>query len=493
MKRRSVLIVALLSGLISIVADAQAPVASRPSASSTTEDSSDRWLAPRGLSGLREEARSSNSAGLAAFDATGMPVQRWLESQSERLPVRVAETEAEYRIVTDQSVQLADLTASDGRTWDELGWGVAVSGNTVVAGAPGVTLGREATGDEGGAAYVFVMPPNGWASMTQVAKLTPLDYVYDDGGGWSVAIDGNTVVVGAPSAIQGIVPGWVDVFVMPPGGWADMTETARLTPSDGAMLDYFGYSVSISGNTVVVGAPYSPAYSSLGAAYVFVEPPDGWTDMTETAKLTPSDGATGLGGSVSISGNTVVAGAKSPGAAYVFVEPPNGWVNMTQTAKLTSSDRVKTAVVSVAIDGNTVVAGRPSGKIGGNKQQGEAYVFVSPATGWANMTQTAILTASDGAAGDHFGFSASISDNTVMIGAPLATVGGNPRQGAAYEFVMPSSGWTNTAETTKLTASDGNVGGGLGHSVAINGDTVVAGAPECSVAHHVGRGAAYVF
>ena len=87
--------------------------------------------------------------------------------------------------------------------------------------------------------------------------------------------------------------------------------------------------------------------------------------------------------------------------------------------------------------------------------QGAAYVFTEPGSGWANMTQTAKLTASDGAAGDDFGTSVSISGNTVVVGAPDATVGANSGQGAAYVFTEPGSGWANTTQTAKLTASDG--------------------------------------
>ena len=87
--------------------------------------------------------------------------------------------------------------------------------------------------------------------------------------------------------------------------------------------------------------------------------------------------------------------------------------------------------------------------------QGAAYVFTEPGSGWANMTQTAKLTASDGAADDRFGDSVSISGNTVVVGAPNATVGGNSGQGAAYVFTEPGSGWANMTQTAKLTASDG--------------------------------------
>ncbi|MCP4373696.1 MAG: hypothetical protein GY797_37185, partial [Deltaproteobacteria bacterium] len=124
-----------------------------------------------------------------------------------------------------------------------------------------------------------------------------------------------------------------------------MTQTAKLTASDGAAGDNFGRSVAISGDTVVAGATgEDDSGSSSGAAYVFVKPGSGWADMTQAAKLTASDGAAGerLGLSVAVSGDTVVAGAlgdddngNDSGSAYVFVKPGSGWADMTQTAKLT--------------------------------------------------------------------------------------------------------------------------------------------------------------
>jgi autotransporter-associated beta strand protein len=261
---------------------------------------------------------------------------------------------------------------------------------------------------------------------------------------------------------------------------------AKLTASDGAAYDYFGYSVSISGNTVVVGAPYAMVGGNVsqGAAYVFTEPGSGWLNITQTAKLTASDGARGneFGCSVSISGNAVVV--TGGGTAYVFSEPGSGWANMTQTAKLTASDGG--GFDSVSISGNTVVVGAEYATVGGNSQQGAAYVFAEPGSGWANMTQTAKLTASDGADGDWFGDSVSISGDTVVVGAPEV----NGAQGAAYVFTGSGSAWTQTA---KLTASDGAEGYYFGCSVSISGNTVTVGARCAKVGGSAGEGAAYVF
>ena len=163
------------------------------------------------------------------------------------------------------------------------------------------------------------------------------------------------------------------------GTW---TQTAKLTASDGAGSDYFGYSVSIDGNTIVIGAYRDDDNGSFsGSAYVFSNDSGTWT---QTAKLTASDGASFdyFGGSVSIDGNTMVIGAyrdddngSSSGSAYVFSNDSGTW---TQTAKLTASDGASFDYFgySVSIDGNTMVIGAYRDDDNGSSS-GSAYVFTN--------------------------------------------------------------------------------------------------------------------
>jgi hypothetical protein len=197
--------------------------------------------------------------------------------------------------------------------------------------------------------------------------------------------------------------------------------------------------------------------------------------------LTASNGlkGDGFGYSVAIDGNTVVVGAyaaphnggnRGPGVAYVFVKPPSGWKNMTQTAELTASDGQNGDYFggSVGISGNTIVVGAPEATVNGNPYEGAAYVFVEAAGGWSNMAETAKLTASDGSPYGLFGHSVALSDDTVVVGTP-ASNGDNPSPGTAYVFVEPSGGWTDTTQTAELSASDGVNGtssGGLCPSAA---------------------------
>jgi hypothetical protein len=280
------------------------------------------------------------------------------------------------------------------------------------------------------------------------------------------------------------------------------TETAKLTASDGAAGDHLGTSAAVSGDTVVVGAPLnSGATAGQGSAYVFVKPGGGWVSATETAKLTASDGALDdqLGHSVAVSDDTVVVGAwfdnvgpnANQGSAYVFVKPGGGWVSATETAKLTASDGAGNDRFgqSVAASGDTAVVGAYFDDHAANANQGSAYVFVKPGGGWVSATETAKLTASDGAADDRLGQSVAVSGDTVVVGAYFDDVGTNANQGSAYVFVKPDGGWASGTETEKLTASDGAAGDLFGTSVAVSGETVVVGADGANG----DRGAAYVF
>jgi hypothetical protein len=238
---------------------------------------------------------------------------------------------------------------------------------------------------------------------------------------------------------------------------------------------------------------------------VFTKPSPGWRSGPQAAELTASDGAAGdqLGFSVGMSsdGSTVVAGAPGAGvgrgAAYAFTKPSPGWRSGPQAAKLTASDGAAFDAlgfsVGVSSDGSTVVAGAPAATVGTNPFQGAAYVFTKPSTGWATGTQAAKLTASDGAAGGELGFSvgASSDGSTVVAGAP----GTNFAPGATYVFAKPSTGWATETQAARLTASDGTAGDHLGGSVGASSDgsTVVAGAPFATVGTNRAQGAAYVF
>ena len=445
-------------------------------------------------------------SGLVVRDADGRQARAWLEAQAGMLRILVDDTGLAYPLYIDPVIQMARLTAADGAENDNFGYSVAISGDTVVVGARNDDI--NATSNQG-SAYVFVKPSNGWAATSAyTAKLTSSDGAVADTFGSCVAISGDTIVAGAPiAAVSTVRKGAVYVFVKPANGWADMTQTAKLAASDGAEGAVFGNAVAISGDTVVAGASHDTIAAQMfqGSAYVFVKPEGGWLDMTQTAKLTASDGEAGdwLGMSVAMSGDTVVAGAAyddigatlEQGSAYVFVKPEGGWLDMTQTAKLKASDGAASNLFawSVAVEGNTIAASAYFARVGFNDLQGSAYVFVKPEGGWLDMTQTAKLTASDGAASDAFGNSVSISGDTIVVGVACDDIDANTDQGSAYVFVKPAGGWIDMTQTTKLTASDGAANDAFGWPAAISGDTVVVGAQFADINGAADQGAAYVF
>jgi hypothetical protein len=212
--------------------------------------------------------------------------------------------------------------------------------------------------------------------------------------------------------------------------------TASLSSTSGAGV---GTAVATVAGTVVAG---SIGVGGNGAAYVFVKPSGGWVSTTQpTATLTASDenSIDRFGSSVAISGATLVVGAPfhpsfAPGTAYVFIEPPGGWTDMTQTAELSVPTNVTLEFgTSVAVEGNVVLAGAPLAIIGANAQ-GSLYGYVKPSTGWANSnTPNGFVTASPGEAQEEFGSSVAVSGKTFVVGAPHD---GDALQGAAYIFAL---------------------------------------------------------
>src|SRR6266498_896683 len=349
----------------------------------------------------------------------------------------------------------------------------------------------------------------------QQAKLTSSDGAVVDQFGFSVAVSGDTIVVGAVSDDIGanLNQGSAYVFVKPAGGWSGaLTENSKLIAADGALDDQFGFSVAVNGDTIVVGAHFDDigANVSQGSAYVFVKPAGGWSgNLTQNAKLTASDGMTSdafANTGVALSGDTIVAGTQSDdiganvdqGSAYVFVKPAGGWSGaLSESAKLAASDGavVDFFGISPAVSGDTIVVGARGDDIGANSDQGSAYVFVKPAGGWSGaLSESAKLAASDGAPSDFFGSSVAVSGDTIVAGALADDTAASFNHGSAYVFLKPVGGWSGTlAEHNKLIASDGAAGDFFGSSVAVSAGTIVVGAQADDIGGNVGQGSAYVF
>jgi hypothetical protein len=391
----------------------------------------------------------------------------------------------------------AQLNSSGQQPSDGFGIAVAIDGDTAVVGATGAQV----NGSPTGAAYVFVKPSTGWVNTTQTATLTASDNA--DQFGASVAISGDTIVVGAPRTTVGnfAQEGAVYVYVKPSGGWTTTTETAKLTGYhvSGIGLDWIGTTVAIDGNTIVAGAPnVFPDYHALGEgeAFVYAKPKNGWKNTTETAVLYYLIGGIGFAHSIAINGNTIAVGADgccyqgetTTGAGFVFVEPKGGWkTTPNPNAVLTSPGAGANDAFgyAVAIAGDTVVVGSPQIW---DYEVGAAYVYVEPTGGWTNMTQqTAELYPSFTVEGD-FGEFLAMSGNTVLIGAPLTDVE-HGQQGASYIFTEPKSGWVSTMNYAAMLSTANGFGYNFGQSVSISGSTTIVGVNGTSSTN----GAAFVF
>ncbi|MGX9725867.1 MAG: thrombospondin type 3 repeat-containing protein [Candidatus Electronema sp. VV] len=361
------------------------------------------------------------------------------------------------------------LLAEDGAADDRFGLSVAVDGDTAVIGA----IYDDDKGSNSGSAYVFVRTADG--TWSQKAKLIAEDGAAGDYFGSSVSVSGDTAVIGAArDDDKGDDSGSAYVFVRAAdGAW---NQQAKLTAADGAASDSFGISVSVSGGTAVIGAFYDDDKGDdSGSAYVFVRAVDGaWSQQ---AKLTAADGAAAgyFGMSVSVSDGTAVIGAigdnNAAGSAYVFVRAANG--TWTQQANVTAADGAAGDGFgySVSVSGGTAVIGAFYDDDKGT-DSGSAYVFVRAADGAWN--QQAKLTAADGAASDSFGISVSVSGGTAVIGAYGDDDNGD-MSGSAYVFVRVADGsaWSQQA---KLSANDGAAGDGFGYSVSVSDGTAVIGA-----------------
>ena len=350
----------------------------------------------------------------------------------------------DYTNTTEQKLTAGANAAAN----DRFGESVAVSGDYAIAGA------RSDPGEAGagnGAAYIFVR--NG-TSLTRQARIVASDGASSDQFGYSVAIDGDYAIVGAPGDDSA---GSAYIFLRSGTSWA---QQAKLTPGDGASSDNFGSSVSISGNYAIIGA-YGDD-SSTGAAYIFLRSVTSWAQQV---KLTASDAASNdrFGWGVSISGNYAVIGAPNNNSAYIFLRDGASWGDeqIITASDVSAGDNFGN---SVAIVGDDMIVGSRYGD-SVVSDAGSAYVFKRSGTSWSEQS---ILKAGDIVNSDYFGESVAIYGDYAIVGAPYK----NSYTGAVYIFNRTGTNWTQQA---KIIASDGASSDFFGKSVAIYGDYVFSG------------------
>jgi FG-GAP repeat len=360
----------------------------------------------------------------------------------------------------------AELTGPQ-TSGSEFGYSVAVSGNgeTIVASSPFLNQGY---------ALVFTEPQTGWVSTndSEAAQLSVAGGDLDFGYSVAISTDDSTIVVGAKNAGSDSGQGAAYVYDAPTGGWAanggTNTPNATLTVAGAGNAVGSSVAVSSAGDTAVAGAP--GADSGAGAVYVFSRPGSGWSGTPApagTLTATAAADASQLGYSVGLSGTTIVAGAPEStvgsnadqGAVFAYDEPGSAWASRTQTAEISDGGGGAGQLLgqSVAISGSIVLAGVYGGDGTTTDTSGSVYAFFEPAGGWGAGTPVTTSLRPSGGAGEDPGWSVAVNGSTLAIGAPDATVSSNADQGAAYVFTAPDPIPNITTPVNGATYSQGQV------------------------------------
>ncbi|MEX1024525.1 MAG: FG-GAP repeat protein [Planctomycetota bacterium] len=333
---------------------------------------------------------------------------------------------------------------------------------------------------------LLAAPSGAQCELDQFAAGDPFD---DSRFGSALDVSGAIAVVGAPSSFVPSDPGAAYVFERDGLLWV---EVAKLTPPDGASADRFGTSVAVHGSTVVVGAPLDDdGGMSSGSAYVFTATGGAWSFAR---KLTAPDAAAGavFGTAVAIQSDTIIVGApRAPlnpghGAAYVFVGSGANWSLQAQLAASDTALTQREFAETLAFDGDRCVIGTQSDIAGG---EGAAFVFERSGVAWS---ETAMLTATlpfpSPSVSDEFGSPVALDGDTIVVGAPGYDGGGSYDEGAAFVFVKNGAAWS---QETMLVATGGATVTNVGRSLALAGDDVLLGsrvAVSGSVHHFRRRG-----
>ncbi|NOY61632.1 MAG: hypothetical protein GXP10_00520 [Gammaproteobacteria bacterium] len=358
------------------------------------------------------------------------------------------------------------------------GSSMSIDGDTAIVGAPQADRGTGFT--DSGAAYIYQRSNSSANLWSKKQKLITTDGQSLDFFGTSVAIDGDTAVVGAwGDDDNGNESGSAYIFVRNATGF--WTQATKLTASDGAQKDFFGKSVAISGDTVLIGADGDDEQGNVGSAYIFVRNTD--DSWSQQAKLMASDGAVDdfFGASVAINGDQAFIGAygsdkngAESGAVYLFKRNATSGVWAEQfTFPSPNSAADERFGFSLSFDGNTLLIGA-DGNSSNGQSSGIAYLLTLSTTNnvWS---YEAALVPLDGRANDRFGHSLSLSGNRALIGTDL----GNsriPKSGAAYLFIRSASGaWDKQGKLSPLVENEEL---SFGLAVAIDGLTAFVGAPR---------------
>ena len=367
----------------------------------------------------------------------------------------------------------AKITASDGGGYDYFGKSVSISGNVAIAGS----YKDDDNGTNAGAAYIYRFNGDQWV---EEAKLLASDGSNNDEFGTRVSIDGNIAIVGAPK--NGYHAGTAYVYRFNGKKWVEET---ILQGSSQNTYGGFGFSVCVEGDKVIVGEYGFNTFA--GCAFIFSFNGKDWV---EESKLIASDGLNvdEMGWSVSISGDSAIVGAPLSdgdgnwsGSAYVFHFNGSDWI---EESKLTASDASSDDKfgISVSISGDSIFVGSPYADNSDGMNSGAAYTYRFEGGSWVEQSK---LFTPDGSYEDAFGYFVSVSGTNAVVGAYAADdIGGD--SGSAQMYHLDDTSWI---EGTRLLASDGASEDFFGFSVCISDTNVIVGSPQDGNNY----GAAYIY
>ena len=447
---------ALYAQNVAINNDASLP---NPSAVLDVKSSSKGLLIPR-MSTAQRKAIAGAVAGLLVFDLDKSTIylydgQKWqamLFTSSDAVNPPIARA------------------SSDGAAGDKFGISVSISGNYAIVGA---YLDDVGTKIDQGSAYIFIREDGLWQEQ---AKLIASDGGAGDNFGNSVSISGDYAIVGAPKGSGGyFLQGAAYIFVRSGNAWV---QQAKINSSDGIIGETFGTSVSINGDYAIIGNPNAGVvYANQGAAYVFTRTGSSWLQQ---AKLTYAGGQYNdyFGFSVSISGNYAIIGAPyfdwfftNQGSAFIFVRTGNTWA---QQLRINATDGAAEDYfgLSINIDGDYALIGAPYDD-GSFVNQGSAYIFLRSGTTWTQQTK---LIADNNQLNANYGNSVNLNGQYAVIGSNYEGGGTNPyldQEGAAYIYRRTGTFWDLIRAAKD---GSGQTSGFFGSGVGVSGFNYIIGA-----------------
>ena len=411
-------------------------------------------------------------------------------------PARAAPSAATAPPLRLGAVQTSTLIPDDPENLAEFGYSVSISGGLAVVGS------RNADPDRGdglllgaGAAYIFALTGSGWV---QEARLIPSDAQPSDTFGVSVAIDGQTVVVGATGVDDGREKNVGAAYVFSRDG-TTWKQKAKLVPPDPMEDDAFGTSVAIDGITIVVGANSKDIYSipDAGAAYVFIKRGGSWDQKAILLPFEPSPGGY-FGGSVDVDGSRIIVGATEanlfgepgPGSAFIFKGGGNSW----QPEVKLSLDKGRQGDFfghAVAIEGNTAAVSAifrdPDLGFGRVTNAGSVLVYRRDGSNWMLQAE---LSPADAEPFAHFGQSVALGTGALAVGADGKSQEGFAEAGAVYLFTRKGAEWLTPIKVVADIVAEED---GFGKSVALSGERMIIGANGRDAGDKIGSGQGYAY